>query len=965
MTQKQEHLDQFVQWCAAHIRGDEKGEAQIFLDRLFRAFGQPGVKEVGAVFEERIKKEGKGTSFADLVWKPVVLVEMKKRGEDLTRHYRQAFDYWARLVPGRPRWVVLCNFDEFWVYDFETQMDSPVDKVALGELPIRYGPLAFLFPDGEEPVFGNHQETVTRDAADKLVELFRALIGRQVPRDLAQRFTLQSLMALFAEDIGLLERYFFAHLLDDCHTPAQAYDLIGQLFVEMNTPGITAGGRFRGVPYFNGGLFAQPARIELTTDEIELLREAARFNWSKVRPEIFGAIFEHSMDAEERRAYGAHYTSPVDIMKVVGPTVVEPWREQIERTKTLKGLEQLLARIETFRVLDPACGSGNFLYIAYREMKRLEASIYERMGEFKSVDAAQRPFGFVTARNFYGIDINPFAVELAKVTMMLAHKLAIDELHISENALPLDNLDANFHTGDALIAPNNSRTPWPKVDAIIGNPPFLGAKLLKPKLGVDYVRRLRKAYPEVPGMADFCVYWFRRASELLPTCTASDPLTGHAGLVGTQNVRNNASRVGGLDAICATGTVVEAVDNQPWSGEANVHVSIANWVHTQDEALLPRSRRLWFKAPPTGVNAKRKKRGSGRADKEFELDVREVAHINAALSDKIDVGGAEQLTCNANPQIAFQGITPGHAGFVLTEAQRSLFRGAEAHLVFPYLVGDEVLGGETSRRYLLDFGQRTILEAQAFPTAFEHVKNLVLPAREKAAEEGKDENGNMRPHHRRFLEKWWQLSWGRAEMLVALAPLARYMVCSRVTKRPIFSFVDAAIRPGDALQVFALQDDFRFGVLQSAAHYQWFHAKCSNMKSDPRYTSESVFETFPWPQSPTNSQVKAVAEAGRALRAIRTTALQRPGGSLRVLYRTLDLPGKNPLKDAHAALDAAVLAAYGFSPKKELLAQLLALNKALAVLLAGGRSVHGPGVPVTYPGGDELVSADAFGRSSR
>src|SRR5690606_33654297 len=139
---------------------------------------------------------------------------------------------------------------------------------------------------------------------------------------------------------------------------------------------------------------------------------------------------------------GAHYTNPVDIMKIVGPTIVEPWRERIDKAKTLTALETLLARIEHFRVLDPACGSGNFLYIAYRELKRLEARIYERMGEFKSVDHSQRPFGFVSSKNFYGLDINPFAVELAKVTMMLAHKLAIDELHISENALPLDNLDA-------------------------------------------------------------------------------------------------------------------------------------------------------------------------------------------------------------------------------------------------------------------------------------------------------------------------------------------------------------------------------------------------------------------------------------------------------------------------------------------------------------------------------------------
>lgn len=206
MTERVDRLRHFVHWCAAHIRGDEKGEAQLFLDQLFRAFGHAGVKEAGATLEDRIKKEHKGTAFADLVWKPVALIEMKKRGTDLSKHYRQAFDYWTRLVPGRPRYVVLCNFDQFWVYDFETQMDSPVDTLALTDLPNRYGPLAFLFPEDVKPVFGNDQEQVTRDAADLLVGLFRSLVGRNVERDLAQRFTLQALMALFAEDIGLLER---------------------------------------------------------------------------------------------------------------------------------------------------------------------------------------------------------------------------------------------------------------------------------------------------------------------------------------------------------------------------------------------------------------------------------------------------------------------------------------------------------------------------------------------------------------------------------------------------------------------------------------------------------------------------------------------------------------------------------------------------------------------------------------
>ena len=177
---RKQRLAEFVAWVAQHIKGDEKGEAQIFLDRLFAAFGRKGVKEAGATLEERIKKaDNRGTAFADLVWKPVVLIEMKRRGEDLLRHYRQAFDYWTRLVPGRPRYVVLCNFDEFWVYDFETQMDTPVDRLALAELPERWGPLAFLFPTDEKPIFGNDHEAVTCQAADRLAVCFNSWTGFQ------------------------------------------------------------------------------------------------------------------------------------------------------------------------------------------------------------------------------------------------------------------------------------------------------------------------------------------------------------------------------------------------------------------------------------------------------------------------------------------------------------------------------------------------------------------------------------------------------------------------------------------------------------------------------------------------------------------------------------------------------------------------------------------------------------------
>ena len=957
MNAKTEKLAEFVTWVGAHITGDEKGEAQIFLDRLFKGFGHAGLKEAGATCEKRIKNDSGGTSFADLVWKPWVVIEMKRRGADLGKHYSQAFTYWTRLVPNRPRYAVLCNFDEFWIYDFETQLDTPVDKILLAELPNKYGPLNFMFPGGGVPVFGNHQETVTRQAADKLAQCFNLMIKRGVEQPLAQRFILQMLMALFAEDIGLLEKYLVTNLLDECKSKQNTYDLIGGLFEAMNTEGGVKGGRFSGVAYFNGGLFAQPARVELDAEQRSLLKEAAQFDWSKVRPEIFGTIFEHSLGKEARHATGAHYTSPVDIMKVVGPTIVAPWTEQIERADTLARLRELLARLENFTVLDPACGSGNFLYVAYREMKRLEARIYERMAaDYKSVDPQQRPFGFVSTRNFYGMDINPFAVDIAKVTMMLAHKLSIDELNINENALPLDNLDANFRAGDALVNEDGTRALWFKTDVVVGNPPFLGAKLLKPAYGADYVNKVRAAYPAVPGMADFCVYWFRRVHDELKVCTADEPMAGRAGLVGTQNIRSNASRIGGLDYITATGTLVDAVDNQPWSGEANVHVSIANWVKTQDDALLPKTRRLWFQAAPPVPRATRS-RGAGPASKQYELDMREVGFINSSLSDKVDVAGAVALSVNQSIVVC-QGITPGNAGFVLTPVERAAMVSAEAKsatVTHPYLVGDDILSGTwQAPRWIIDFGVSDILRAQSFTKPFEHLKMTVLPAMKRASSEAKSERSTS-------IDQWW-LHWrGRKNLLAAIAELPRYLACSRVTKRPIFAFINSSVRPGDALQVFTLADNYSFGILQSQIHYLWFHAKCSNMKSDPRYTSESVFHTFPWPQAPTKAQIEAVAAAGVALRHLRAESSKNTDGGLRALYRTLDLPGKNPLRTAHAALDTAVLAAYGFSARKDILQQLLDLNAAVAANIDAGKKVFGPGVPPSYKNVAKLITTDCFG----
>jgi len=486
-----------------------------------------------------------------------------------------------------------------------------------------------------------------------------------------------------------------------------------------------------------------------------------------------------------------------------------------------------------FIVLDPACGSGNFLYIAYRELKRLEARLFERMAEKSGrLDPAQLMFGFVSARQFYGIDIIPFAVELAKVTMMIARKLAIDELHITEKALPLDNLDDNFTAADALIDELGNPVQWPPADVIIGNPPFAGAKLLKPERGPDYVNAVRHAYPEIPGMADYCVYWFRKAHDHLRPCTTEDPVAGRAGLVGTQNIRNNQSRVGGLDYVVQTGTVIEAVDNQPWSGEANVHVSIANWVKTQDPALLPSRRRLWFKVQPAAGSSKLRSERSGPAAKEYELDVRECMSINSTLSDQTDVSNAQALRCNTHPQRCFNGQMLGHQGFLLTLEQRTSILekdSSSALVIHPYLNGVDALTGGKLDRYVLDFEQMTQIEAAEFHGAFAWVKSHVLSDRERKAKEGVDKDGNLRPHHRAFLARWWQLSFGRPEMLSVIKPLPRYLSCAYVTKRPIFMFISSEIRPSNLIQVFGFGDDFSFGILQSHAHWLWFVTKCGKL----------------------------------------------------------------------------------------------------------------------------------------
>jgi SAM-dependent methyltransferase len=941
-TDQELHRIRDFQQYAALLSGDEKGEAQVYCDRLFIAFGHQGYKEAGAQLESRLKSAKQTTSFIDLRWGSILLIEMKKRGEKLQRHYQQAFDYWLRAVPHRPRYVILCNFDEFWIYDFDLQLSDPIDRVNLSDLHERYAALSFLFPDNRRPVFRNDRVAVTRSAADKVAVTFNALVARGIDRASAQRFVLQCVTSMFAEDIGLLPHKIFTEILYDCLSGSSSYDLLGGLYRQMNERGAAKAGRYRDVPYFNGGLFNAIDPIELTQEELKLLEESATENWSKVQPAIFGTLFQGSMDKGERHALGAHFTHEADIQRVVIPTIVRPWREAIGAARKLADMLALRESLARFAVLDPACGSGNFLFVAYRELKHVEMELLARIhGEFQTGFHTSKTGPVVSLEQFHGIDIDPFAVELAKVTLSIGKKLAIDEARLTlestqldldvdtsaDQPLPLENLDRNIIRADALLCD------WPRANVIIGNPPYQSKNKMQKEFGRAYVNRIREKYPGVPGRADYCVYWFRRThDELMPQ--------GRAGLVGTNTIRQNYSREGGLDYIVQNGgTIVDAVSTMVWPGDAAVHVSIVNWTKGAD-ATRPRLVR----------------QVGDQIDSPWESKV--VDRIDSALSFDADVTDAIVLLSSAAAGGCFQGQTHGNAGFLLAiaDAQNALRQDASYRAVlFPFLTADDLLGNPGSRpsRYVIDFGQLDQFSARKYDVLFEHVKATVLPKRTAAANAERENNrlaqidnpdGKIVKDHENALSKWWQLFRARGEMISVISGLSRYIVCGRVTKRPIFEFIRPSIHPNDALMVFPYEDDYAFGVLQSSAHWHWFMGRCSTLKGDFRYTSNTVFDTFPWPQSPSASQIRRVANAAVSLRNVRQKLMLQGSLSLRDLYRTLDDPGTNALRDAHDALDSEVREAYGSTSAGDTLEFLGRLNATLAERQGQKDVVIGPGL---------------------
>lgn len=959
--------EEFVTF-AKTLKGDEKGEAQTFLNHFFQIFGYEDVITAGGSFELRIKFSDETTKFADCLFAPIgqpgVLIEMKKRSEkNLEKHFDQVKNYWIEMNPTvaigpgaqKPRYIILCNFDTFIIYDYL----SLADKITIDELKSRKSAFNFMYPDGREPAFHINVEKISKDVARTIGEIYKYEIFEKNEEPLkVQKFLLQCVLSMFSEDFGLLPNGLFTTLVKNCVSGKEnSYDELGALFRQMANKTPAGGGKYKDVPYFNGGLFKKVEPLILDFSSLRLLDKACEVDWTSVNPAIFGSLFEGTLNAEERHEYGAHFTSELDILKIVNPCIVRPWREKIAKAKTEKKLNSLLEELNNYKVLDPACGSGNFLFVAYLELKNIELEILDKLSDImvknhsKKTITQLHPFSVISTEQFFGIEIQPVAVELAKVTMMLAKEIGVerwnkhwygDTLFEIDSSLPLDNMDKNILCADALL------TEWPEFDVVVSNPPYQSKNKMKVEMDNAYIEEVRQLFPDVPGRADYCVYWFRKAHELMKKGQ-------YAGLVGTNTIRQNDSRVGGLDYIVDNGgTIFDAVSTQVWSGDAAVHVSIVNWIKGN------------YKGKKKLVMQNGNSVDSPWIEEEPE-------NISSALKSKCDVKSAFTLKANQAEGFCYQGQTHGNEFFLIKDLDKAKqilqSNPKNKEVFFPFLIGEKLVGAKHSQpdRYVIDFRKNDIFSASTYKELYKIIEENILPEKtEKSKEEKKKNEETLRKNpkakvnhdHENALKTWWQFFRPRNEVMDIIEKQKRYITCSRVTKRPIFEFVSSEIHPNDALQVFPLEDDYSFGILSSSVHWEWFNARCSTLEERPRYTSDTVFDSFPWPQNPKEKDLEKIAKLAQELRAKRREIMDKNDFSLRDLYKLMEITPNNPVTEIQNKLDAAVKAAYCMKEDDDILEFLLSLNQECHKKEESGELITAPGLPSFITEPEKYISDD-------
>jgi hypothetical protein len=736
---------------------------------------------------------------------------------------------------------------------------------------------------------------ITEQAARHFAEIAQSLRSRgHEPGDVAH-FLDRILFCLFAEDAGLLPKGIFERLSEASHGRSSIFTTaLGELFAKMARDGGLFG--TEEIDWFNGGLFDSGEVIPLVGSEITTLLEVSRLNWALIEPAIFGTLFERGLDPGQRAQLGAHYTDREAIWGLVEPVILRPLRREyaamqarvtellLAGRKVTKAtpraenpeavFEDFLERLRRVRVLDPACGSGNFLVVSLWALKDLE---FEAIHWGSLVLERPMQVPQVGPEAVLGIEINAYAAELARVTIWIGEIQWMIRHGLGYRRDPILRPLHHIETRDALLDLSDPTKPqeaeWPEAEFIVGNPPFLGGKWMRRGLGDSYLASLFGVFGgRVPKNADFVTYWHEKARAQIETRR-----TARAGLLATQGIRHAASRPV-LERIKETGDIFFARSDEPWVLQgAAVHIS--------------------FVAQDDGSEDSR------------ELDGRSVSDINPNLTSGLDLTRAVELPANAG--LCFMSDTKG-GPFEIDAALAGRFLASpnpdgrnNADVVQRSLNAADV-AGRTRGMWIVDFGvDMPEEEAALYELPFEYVKEQVLPVR----------LGNARERYRQL---WWLHVEPRPGMRKALRGLARYIATPAVSRHRLFVWVHGDVLADHRLLVIASDDDYLFGVLHSRVHEVWSLATGSQLReaeSGFTYTPSSCFETFPFPD-PTPEQRERVGEASRRLVELRDGWLNPPGlDPADLAKRTLtNLYNQRPtwLANAHATLDAAVFAAYGW-----------------------------------------------------
>ena len=813
-----------------------------------------------------------------------------------------------------PPLLIVSSFQTIRIRTNFPGMETVVHEIPVAELeqPEHLEKLRWVFHSPDEFRTNRTVDEATKESADLFTSIVEDMERYNEDPERVARYLNQIIFCLYAEDAGLLPNALFTETLRDHRNDPATFDwAIRNLFAQMAGGGLFGSAR---VAHFNGDLFNTVDTVEFSRLALGKLLEATERDWRNINPSIFGTLFERALDATKRSQLGAHYTDEGDIMRVVDPVVMAPLRREWEAVRDR--VSDLLAednpdgariRLEAFRqqlfdvtVLDPACGSGNFLYLALRSLLDLEKDVidYDAAQDWGSAPHEERTGLLPRVRpdQMIGLETNPYATELARTALWIGFIQWHQANGFPYTHQPILTSLVSISQRDAILSAWDTDAPlepeWPDAECIIGNPPFLGGKRLRDELGDEYVDSLFRVYRDrVPAEADLVCYWFEKARAML-----DQERTKRVGLLATQGIRGGANRRV-LQRIKQSGGIFLAWSDHPWILDgAAVHISIVGF--------------------DDGSETNR------------ELDGEAVQSINANLTSGVDLTAAVKLPENLGA--AFMGDTKGGPFDIPDSLAQEMLATPNpdgrrnSDVVKPWVNGRD-LTNRSRDMWIVDFENMPEDQAALYEAPFEYVKAKVRPSR----------IGNNR---QLYADHWWLHMEPRPGLRHAIAGLKWFIITPRVSKHRLFTWVREFTLPDSATIAIARDDDYAFGVLHSRFHELWALAMGTQLESRPRYTPTTCFETFPFPE-PSEDQREAIAEAAARLNELRegwlnpTTDDGQPalsGNALR--QRTLtNLYNDRPswLANVHDSLDAAVADAYGLPADladEEVLEHLLALN---------------------------------------